>query len=114
MEKMEFVTNSAGQTQKIAAKFAKKFQNQGGVIALIGDLGSGKTTFSQGFAKALGVSDKIISPTFVLIRQHKLPKLQRMLFHIDLYRLEGKIDPKELGLKELFDDPNSLVLIEWA
>jgi tRNA threonylcarbamoyladenosine biosynthesis protein TsaE len=114
MEKMEFLTNSADQTQQAAYQIAKKFQKNGGVIALIGDLGAGKTTFAQGFAKALGVKDKVISPTFVLVRQHPLPDSERTLFHIDLYRLEGKINPQELGLKELFDDPNNLVLIEWA
>lgn len=111
---MVYSSLSANQTQKIAAKIALQFKKNGGVIALIGDLGSGKTTFSQGFAKSLGITDKIISPTFVLIRQHQLPESERQLFHIDLYRLEGEIDPNQLGLKELLEDQESIVLIEWA
>lgn len=111
---MEFITGSADQTQQVAGQIAKNFQNKGGVVALMGDLGAGKTTFSQGFAKALGIVDKIISPTFVLIRQHQFPNSDRVLFHIDLYRLEGKINPKELGLEEILNEPKNLVLIEWA
>lgn len=79
----------------------------------MGDLGAGKTTFTQGFAQGLGITDKIISPTYVLIRQHQLPDSDRTLYHIDLYRLE-KVDPNELGLTDLFQQPNDIILIEWA
>jgi tRNA threonylcarbamoyladenosine biosynthesis protein TsaE len=68
----KIISKSAEETQQIAADLAKNLSQ--GVFALSGDLGAGKTTFVQGFAKALGVEDKIISPTFVLIRQHKIPK----------------------------------------
>lgn len=99
----KFITNSAQQTKQLAATLAERFK--GGTIALIGELGAGKTTFIQGFAKGLGIKDKIISPTFVIIRQHK------NLYHVDLYRLENF---KELGLEELLANPNNIVLIEWA
>jgi tRNA threonylcarbamoyladenosine biosynthesis protein TsaE len=112
---VQYNSNSAQETQEIAASLAVDFvKKRAVVLALIGDLGSGKTTFTQGFAKALGISDKVISPTFVLMRQHILPEQERMLYHIDLYRLEGKINSKELGLDELFSDPENIVLIEWA
>lgn len=113
---MKYVSNSADQTQKIASQIAQKFKEKSGVVALVGELGAGKTTFTQGFAKALGVTDKIISPTFVLIRQHEIPGTsKRTLFHIDLYRLEGKIDIIQTGIKELFDYSNgNIILIEWA
>lgn len=108
---MEYKTTSAEQTQKIAAKLAKKFINTGGVIALIGNLGAGKTTFTQGFAKALGIKDKIISPTFVVTRQHQFED-ERFLFHIDLYRLET-VDIRSLGIEEFIALPGSIVLVEW-
>lgn len=92
---------------------AEQFKSKGGIIALIGDLGSGKTTFTQGFAQALGINDKINSPTFTLIRQHQLPNLDRTLYHLDLYRLE-KVNLGELGLLDLFQQKNDIVLIEWA
>ena len=105
-----YISHSSNETAKIAKKLAKKIS---GVIALVGDLGTGKTTFVQGFAEGLGIKDKIISPTFVLIRQHQIPKSKKILFHIDLYRLEEK-EFGQLGFKELISDANHLILIEWA
>ncbi len=92
---------------------ARQFKSKGGIIALIGDLGSGKTTFTQGFASALGITDKINSPTFTLIRQHQLPEANRTLYHLDLYRLE-EINVDELGLTDLFNQSQDIILIEWA
>ncbi len=99
----KFITNSPQETKKLAGNLARKLK--GGIIALSGDLGTGKTTFVQGFAKGLGIKDKIISPTFVLIRQYK------NLYHIDLYRI-NTFD--HLGLEEILSDKNNIVLIEWA
>lgn len=107
-----YITKSTDQTKIIAAKLVKNIK--GGVFALTGDLGSGKTTFTQGFAKSLGIKDKIISPTFVVIRQHKIPKRKDFLYHIDLYRLEEKEDLKNIGLDEMMKNPNNIILIEWA
>lgn len=111
---MEQLSSSPSQTQQIAVDLAQQFKTKGGVIALIGDLGSGKTTFTQGFAQGLGIKDKIISPTFVLIRQHKLPNSERYLFHLDLYRLEKETEFSQLGLTDLLADPKNIILIEWA
>ena len=108
----KFVTYSENETRKLAQEFAHKFKK--GVIALTGDLGAGKTTFVQGFAKGLGIKEKIISPTFVLIRQHKIPNSKYILYHVDLYRLENIDDLKMLGLDEILSNPNNIVLIEWA
>lgn len=109
----KIITHSSEETQQVAADLAKEFS--GGVIALTGELGAGKTTFVQGFAKGLGIKDKIISPTFILIRQHPIPKTKKMLYHIDLYRLEGTQDIKDLGIQEIMENPNNIVvLIEWA
>lgn len=105
----EYITQSTEETKKLAKTLAKKFDQ--GVFALSGELGAGKTTFVQGFAEGLGIKEKIISPTFVLIRQHHIPNSPKTLYHIDLYRLETNTAIKSLGLEEMFDD---LVLIEWA
>lgn len=110
---MEKITSkSATETKQIAADLAKK--NKGNIYALSGPLGAGKTTFVQGFAKGLGIKDKIISPTFVLIRQHAIPDTTKTLYHIDLYRLENIKDLKSLGLEEVLTNPNAIILIEWA
>lgn len=106
------ITKSSEETQKFAKEIAKDFKN-GGVIALSGELGSGKTTFAQGFAKGLGINDKIISPTFLIIRQYKIPSQKNFFYHIDLYRIEN-IDLKNSGLEEILSDSTNIVLIEWA
>lgn len=104
-----YKSSSPLDTQKIANSLASDFKN-GGVIALSGELGSGKTTFVQGFAKGLGITEKIISPTFLLIRQYPLGDY--FFYHIDLYRLSS-VETKDLGLKEILTSPNNIVLIEW-
>lgn len=108
----KYISNSVEETKRIAAKLTKQIPH--GVIALTGELGAGKTTFVQGFAKGLGIQDKIISPTFVLIRQHPIPNTTRVLYHIDLYRLEDVKSFQQLGLEEIWSNPNNIVLIEWA
>lgn len=107
----KIISENIEDTEKLAFEVASNFSS--GVIALSGDLGSGKTTFTQGFAKALGISDKIISPTFVLIRQHPIAGKKQTLFHIDLYRLDN-ISLKESGIEEILNNPDNIVLIEWA
>lgn len=109
---MKIISKSAEETKKIAKGLVKK--DSGGVIALTGDLGSGKTTFVQGFAKALGIKDKIISPTFVLVRQHPIPNTKKILCHIDLYRLNSESHIKHSGIEEILNDPNNICLVEWA
>lgn len=108
----QYLSHSDNQTKKIAQNLAQNIKS--GVLALTGDLGAGKTTFTQGFAKGLGIKEKIISPTFVLIRQHKIPDNNKVLFHVDLYRLNNMKDLKQLGLEEIWSDPKNIVLIEWA
>jgi tRNA threonylcarbamoyladenosine biosynthesis protein TsaE len=106
-----YKTKSPEETQKIAEFFASKFKS-GGVVALSGELGAGKTTFVQGFAKGLGVQGKIISPTFLIIRQYPIPDQKNFFYHIDLYRIE-KVKLEDLGLKEILTDPGNIVVIEW-
>ena len=84
------------------------------VVALVGDLGSGKTTFAQGFLRGLGVRGKITSPTFVILKRYALRALRfAHVHHADLYRLNAK-QLAPLGFKELLKDPRSIVLVEWA
>ncbi len=111
---MIYITSTAEETKKVASEIAKKYTKKARIFALSGDLGTGKTTFVQGFAKALGIKEKIISPTYVLVRQHRIPRTQKTLFHINLYRLEGESILKEIGIEEIFKNPNSVVLVEWA
>ncbi len=80
-------------------------------IALIGDLGAGKTHFTKGIARALGVTDSVSSPTFSLI--HELNSGKLPLFHLDFYRLETSHELITIGWQELLDEP-AVVIVEWA
>ncbi len=121
---MRTISKSISQTHKLAEGLAKKIlKNQENrhrmsvnavVVALQGDLGAGKTTFTQGFAKALGIKEKITSPTFTIMKNYKPQTTNyKLMAHIDSYRLEGEKDLLELGWKELIEDPKNIILIEW-
>lgn len=108
-------TDSAKETQELAAKFLSQFQD-GIVVALVGDLGSGKTTFAQGIGQALGVP-RIISPTYNIVKHYDLKEKHGQigaLVHLDLYRLSGPEEARSFDLKEIFSQPHDLVLVEWA
>lgn len=108
---MKVISNSREETIEIGAKFAKKLK-AGDLVALIGELGSGKTVFTKGIAKGLGVKDVryVNSPSFVIIKEYKgkIP-----LYHFDLYRLDkaGMLD--SLSYDEYFYG-NGVTVVEWA
>ena len=106
-----FLTNSPKKTQDIACRFAKILE-KGDVVCLYGDLGSGKTTFVQGLANGLGMKNRIISPTFVIIRSYEL-KIG-IFYHLDLYRTENEKDFQSLGLDEILNNKKNIVVVEWA
>ena len=110
---MEFITKSAFETKSLGKEVASKLEG-GEVFALSGELGSGKTTFVQGFAEGLGVKGRIISPTFILMRKYKVG--DKDFYHIDLYRLEGDIENEiiHLGISDIWKRPENVVIIEWA
>lgn len=84
------------------------------VLALQGDLGAGKTTFVQGFLKGLGSKRRVTSPTFVLMRRHKVPGGKFSdVFHIDAYRLKKPEHLAALTLDVILSGPRNVVLIEW-
>ncbi len=104
------ITNSAKETQKVGAKLAKQIKPPA-IIALISDLGGGKTTFTQGLGKGLGIKEKIVSPTFILERIYKIPKKNYALHHYDLYRIE----PNDILIDEILENArDNIVVIEWA
>ncbi len=107
-------SKSVKETQKIAADMAQKIikSGQGAIIALEGELGAGKTTFIKGFAKALGVKDKVKSPTFVLMKKYHVRGTE--LYHLDCYRVGNEKDLKIPELKEILKEPHNIVVIEWA
>ena len=114
------ITKSVAETKKIASMLAKEIaatpSDKARVIALNGNLGAGKTTFTQGFARALGITDRIQSPTFVLMKIYSLKRKKNLkhLIHIDAYRIEKLREIEHLGLRQLLNDKDAVILIEWA
>ena len=108
----EFLSSSAEETQNLAENFAKSLNNNC-VIILSGDLGAGKTTFTKGFAKGLGVEEIVTSPTFTIMNEYKGNK---NLFHFDMYRLNGVDEAYALGFEEYFNVNNlkGICIVEWA
>lgn len=103
-------TNSAQATQDLAASMAQSSE-LGMVFRLDGDLGAGKTTFTQGFARALGVERAVKSPTYTIVKEYQLAQTGQLI-HIDAYRLEG-IGGDSLDFNELFRS-DAITMIEWA
>ena len=84
------------------------------LVTLSGELGAGKTTFTQSVARALGVQESVTSPTFVLQKTYALSKSSfKKLMHIDAYRLTSGSDLAALGFKDTLQDPLTLILLEW-
>ena len=110
---LEFQFETLGQSQKSAEELAKQLK-LGDVVALVGDLGAGKTTFTQFLAAALGVSkkDKVLSPSYSIMNTYDLPKGR--LVHIDLYRVESEEAAHSLGLEEELANPQVISVVEWG
>ncbi|MBR3153018.1 MAG: tRNA (adenosine(37)-N6)-threonylcarbamoyltransferase complex ATPase subunit type 1 TsaE [Clostridia bacterium] len=104
-----FISNSEDETKLIAKEFAKKL-NKGDVVVLTGDLGSGKTKFTEGFLSYFGLENEISSPTFTIVNEYK--KGDVSIFHFDVYRLENEDEFYAIGGEEYFD--KGICLIEWG
>ena len=108
MKKLTF--KSPEETKSFASSYARKISN-GSIIALIGNLGAGKTTFSQGFALGLGINESVVSPTFKLVSEYHG---KRVLNHIDCYRLESSSDFLNIGGENFLNTSDGITIIEWA
>ena len=108
---MEIECNSVEETQKFASEFSKTIE-MGSIISLNGNLGAGKTTFAQGFARGMGVKQHVGSPTFKLVSEYSGEKMK--LFHVDCYRLSGIEDFLNMGGENLLLPENGVCLFEWA
>lgn len=115
------ISKSVEETINLGGSLAKAILNggigkSGKVVTLSGELGSGKTSFTQGFAAALGVREKIKSPTFVIFQTYAIKASQKQFkyfTHIDAYRLEKKEDLEKLGARKIFDDREVITILEW-
>lgn len=119
---MEFISKSDSETKEFAKSLAKSLK-PGDILALYGDLGSGKTTFTKGLAEYFNIKKPITSPTFVLLKEYKInsksqiqdPKFGQGFYfvHVDAYRMTDENDAKVIGLEEYLERNDVITVIEW-
>ncbi len=109
MKNYIFTSNSENDTKEFAKKIASKL-NKGDVIVLSGNLGSGKTKFTEGFLSYFGLENEISSPTFTIVNEYKKDNIN--IYHFDVYRLEDSSEFYEIGGEEYFE--KGICIIEWG
>lgn len=108
----EIITKNAEETRKLGLKLSKKI-NGGEIICLEGELGSGKTTFSQGILEGLGAEKPYTSPTFLVMKKYDIENNNiKNVYHIDTYRVEEG-DVLDLGWEEITKSSENIVIVEW-
>ena len=107
---MQFITNSPAETEAVGTALAKVLQ-PGTVIAYRGDLGAGKTAFTRGLARGLGVTDIVTSPTYTIVNEYLSGKMP--LFHFDMYRLHSSDDLWDIGWDDYLER-GGICAVEWS
>jgi tRNA threonylcarbamoyladenosine biosynthesis protein TsaE len=110
------ITKKPEETAEVGEELARYLASREGpcILCLYGQLGSGKTTFTQGFARGLGITTRLLSPTFIIVRRYQIPRKESFLYHVDLYRLQKIPEMEGIGLPEIFTDSASYTVVEWA
>lgn len=111
MIKRELIIKNENETRDFALKLAEELE-AGDVLALIGDLGTGKTALTGYIAQGFGISDNIVSPTFTIVREYTGGRLP--LYHFDVYRLADSEEMFNIGAEEYFYEKGGVCVIEWA
>ena len=109
MKQYEFISKNEADTKQLAKKLAAKLKPKD-VVVLTGELGSGKTKFTEGFLSYFGLENEISSPTFTIVNEYKKNDLN--IYHFDVYRLRDSSEFYEIGGEEYFE--NGFCLIEWG
>ena len=107
---MEFITNSPLETEAVGARLAEQLK-PGAVIAYKGDLGAGKTAFTRGIARGLGISDPVTSPTYTIVNEYLGGRIP--LFHFDMYRLRSADDLFDIGWEDYLER-GGICAVEWS
>jgi len=109
---LELVSNSPQETYDLGRLIASKLKD-GDVVALRGNLGSGKTALAKGIAKGLGIEENLTSPTYTIVNEYKKDDFSSPLYHIDVYRLSGDKDFEDIGGTEIINS-GGISIIEWS
>lgn len=107
------ITENESETKQLGEAYAGKLKG-GEILCLYGQLGSGKTTFTKGLAKGLGIESRLLSPTFIIVRHHHIQnKLFQTLYHLDLYRINNPKEALWIGLNDWLNKKENIIVIEW-
>ncbi|MGQ9699658.1 MAG: tRNA (adenosine(37)-N6)-threonylcarbamoyltransferase complex ATPase subunit type 1 TsaE [Candidatus Bipolaricaulaceae bacterium] len=109
MEKV-LITESPEETMDVAMDLGRRLK-EGDVVALVGELGTGKTTFVKGLARGFWIPEEVLSPSFLLARTYRG---KRVLHHLDLYRIRSEEELLEVGLTDLLPPEEGVTVVEWA
>ena len=110
MPSQRFITNSPEETEALGARLARALE-PGAVVAFTGDLGAGKTAFTRGLARGLGVTDRVTSPTFTIVNEYLGGRLP--LFHFDMYRLASSDELFDIGWEDYLAR-GGVCAVEWS
>ncbi len=123
---METLSFSPTATKKVAELLAKELlkhkikSDNAFIVGLIGNLGSGKTTFIKGFVRGLRLKQRVVSPTFLIVRNYKIPIYKSKtgnyvkFYHIDAYRLKKSSELLAIDFKKIITNPDNIIFVEWA
>lgn len=107
---MDYITHSAAETERLGAALAERLL-PGDVVAFLGDLGAGKTAFTRGLARGLGIPDAVTSPTYTIVNEY--PQGRLPLFHFDMYRLHDADELFDLGWEDYLER-GGVCAVEWS
>jgi len=117
MPKNQITTKSSQKTKALAKKVLRELfklnENKNYIICLYGDLGSGKTTFTQGLAEGLEIKEIVNSPTFLIMKKYSARAKKYTLYHFDCYRVSDHLEILDLGWEEIISGENNIIVIEW-
>ncbi|MBE6379979.1 MAG: tRNA (adenosine(37)-N6)-threonylcarbamoyltransferase complex ATPase subunit type 1 TsaE [Lentisphaerae bacterium] len=111
-ENQIITTHSREASESFGEQLARTLP-PGSVIAMHGDLGAGKTVIARGFARGLGISEAVSSPTYTIVQEYDIPDSDQRFYHLDLYRIADEHAALGFGVDEFLSDPDAWTLLEW-
>ena len=111
--KNQLITTHSREESEAFGEILARSLPSGSVVAMYGTLGAGKTVIARGFARGLGISEAVSSPTYTIVQEYDIPDSDRRFYHLDLYRIADENAALGFGVDEFLSDPDAWTLLEW-